>query len=308
MTASAASAAGPAAMHDDPLTAALDCPDAVLAVITDVTGPSYRPLGEIMAFCGEVSVGSLSSGCIETDLARHARRALDEGRQVVRYGEGSIWFDLQLPCGGGLEITLLPRPDQALLARIAVARAERLRVGLLIAPDGTLQRCDPGPTGPCDQGFRILLVPPPRFVIFGQGPEAHVFAALVHAAGFPHLLLSPDAETLRLAEAGGVFTRPLHWPALPADLAIDDRTAVVLFFHDHDWEPPILTRALDSPAFYIGAQGSQRARDTRLSRLRATGLNKGLDRLRGPIGLIASTRDPRTLAVSVLAEVLAAAS
>src|SRR5690606_12678987 len=35
----------------DPLAAALGCDDPVLAIITAITGPSYRPLGEIMAFC-----------------------------------------------------------------------------------------------------------------------------------------------------------------------------------------------------------------------------------------------------------------
>lgn len=297
-----------AGLSDDPLSAALDCTDPVLAIITGITGPSYRPLGEIMAFCGDRSVGSLSSGCIETDLAVHARRSLQDGPQVVRYGEGSPWFDLQLPCGGGLEITLLPRPCPLLLAEIAQARAHRQHVGLCIASDKVLRRCDPGPTGPTEDGFRILLVPPPRFLIFGQGPEASLFAALVRAASYPHLLLAPDPDTLAQAEARGIQARLLHWPALPTDLDIDDRTAVVLFFHDHDWEPPILARALESPAFYIGAQGSQRARDTRLAQLRDNGLTEALDRLRGPIGLIRSTRDPRTLAVSVLAEVLEAAS
>ncbi|MFC3630319.1 XdhC family protein [Paracoccus angustae] len=297
-----------AGLSDDALTAAMDCNDPVLAIITGITGPSYRPLGEIMAFCGDRQTGSLSSGCIETDLALHARQALQDGPRVVRYGEGSPWFDLQLPCGGGLEIALIPRPCPRLLGEVAAARANRQPVGLCVAPDLVLRRCEPGPTGPTADGFRILLVPPPRFLIFGQGPEAAIFAGLVHAAGYPHLLLSPDRQTLTQAETAGAPVRLLHWPALPTDLEIDDRSAVVLFFHDHDWEPPILARALDSPAFYIGAQGSQRARDKRLASLRDHGVRTGLERLRGPIGLIPSVRDPRVLAVSVLAEVLEAAA
>lgn len=295
-------------LSDDPLTAALQSPDPVLAVITGITGPSYRPLGEIMAFCGDRQVGSLSSGCIETDLARHAQQSLIEGPQVVRYGEGSPWFDLQLPCGGGLEITLIPRPCPRLLAEVAATRAARQHVGLCINADLVLQRCAPGPTGATMDGFRILLVPPPRFLVFGQGVEAAVFTNLVHAAGYPHLLLASDQATIAQAGATGAATRLLHWPALPTDLEIDNRTAVVLFFHDHDWEAPILARALDSPAFYIGAQGSMRARDRRLANLRDQGVENGLERLKGPIGLIRSTRNPRVLAVSVLAEILEAAA
>jgi xanthine dehydrogenase accessory factor len=298
----------PVSLSDDPLTAALECHDPVLAIITGITGPSYRPLGEIMAFCGDQHVGSLSSGCIETDLARHAQQSLQDGPQVLRYGEGSPWFDLQLPCGGGLEITLIPRPCPLLLAEIAKARTNRQSVGLIVTQDLALRRCDPGPIGPTAEGFRILLVPPPRFLIFGQGPEAAVFTGLVHAAGYPHLLLTPEPATIAQAELKGASTRLLHWPALPTDLMIDERSAVVLFFHDHDWEPPILARALESEAFYIGAQGSLRARDKRLSEMRDRGVSNGLDRLKGPIGLIPSVRDPRILAVSVLAEVLQAAT
>ena len=292
----------------DPLTAVLGCDNAVLAIITAITGPSYRPLGEMMAFCGDRQIGSLSSGCIEADLARHSRCALSDGPLRLRYGEGSPWLDLSLPCGGGLEITLIPRPCPKLLADIATARAARQAAALCVMPDLDLRRCEPGPTGPVPDGFRIALIPPPRFLIFGQGPEAVVFAGLVRAAGYSHLVLAPDAETLAQAKAQGCATRPLHWPALPADLEIDNRSAVVLFFHDHDWEPPILARALASPAFYIGAQGSRRARDMRLDRLRQLGVTDGLDRLHGPIGLIASARDPKVLAVSVLAEVLDKAS
>lgn len=296
--------ASPVDGPDDPLTAALACAYPVLAIITGTTGPSYRPLGEIMAFCGDRQVGSLSSGCIEADLARRARDALSHGPARLHYGDGSPWFDLRLPCGGGLEITLIPRPCSGLLAQVAADRAARRQVALCVTPELDLRCCSPGPTGPMEDGFRIALTPPPRFLIFGQGPEAVVFSGLVQAAGYPNLVLSPDRRTLTQAEARGCATRPLHWPALPADLHIDDRSAVVLFFHDHDWELPILARALNSPAFYIGAQGSRRARDMRMARLRQLGVTAGLDRLHGPIGSIPSARDPRVLAVSVLAEIL----
>ncbi|QIR86200.1 XdhC family protein [Paracoccus sp. AK26] len=294
----------PAPDDNDPLAAALACPDAVLAIITGITGPSYRPLGAMMAFCGDRQVGSLSSGCIEKDLASHAAHCLQEGPRQVRYGEGSPWFDLRLPCGGGLEITLIPRPCPRLLADVLTRRASRLDSALRITAAQRLEPCEPGPTGPDGDGFRIAVLPPPRFLVFGQGEEATVFAGLVRAAGYPHLLLSPDPTTLAKARSGGMDTRQLHWPALPTDLQIDGRSAVVLFFHDHDWEPPILAKALESPAFYIGAQGSLRARDVRLARLGQLGVTDGLDRLHGPIGLIRSARDPKVLAVSVMAEIL----
>jgi xanthine dehydrogenase accessory factor len=162
-----------------------------------------------------------------------------------------------------------------------------------------------GATGRAGDTLRIRFEPEIRFLVFGKGPEASTFAALVQSAGYPNLLVSPDTETLQAAGAAGCATRHLTRQAFPEDLAADHRTAVTLFFHDHEWEPPILMGALATPAFYIGAQGSRRARDARLMEMEAEGATPDdLARLRGPIGLIPSARDARTLAVSVLAEVL----
>lgn len=255
-------------------------------------------------------IGSLSSGCIENDIEIHAKASLKAGRPVqVRYGKNSPFMDIQLPCGGGLDILLWPRPDRTMLADLAAARRARQAVTLQVdMTNGAAGLIEAGETTTNDPLFQLRLEPDPFFYVFGKGPEASTFAALVQSAGYPNLLLSPDRETLRFAEIAGCETRHLTRPSLPADLHPDRWSAIVLFFHDHDWEPPILTAALDSPAFYIGAQGSQRARDTRLAELATRNLSPtALSRVRGPIGLVPSARDARTLAVSVLAEILSLA-
>ncbi|MEI2807284.1 XdhC family protein [Albidovulum sp.] len=286
--------------------------DAVLAVITGVEGPSYRPVGATMAvFSDRHRVGTLSSGCIENDIALHALEALQKGRPVaVRYGRGSPYMDIRLPCGGGLDILLLPRPDRSTLHRLAERRRQRIPCTLRISrDDGAMALEVGGETGWDGAVFQLRLVPDIRFLVFGKGPEAGTFAALVQSAGYPNVLLSPDDETLEHGAATGCATRALTAKVFPADLAVDPRTAIVLFFHDHDWEPPILADALTSPAFYIGAQGSRMARDTRNLELETLGIDPAaLRRLRGPIGLLHSARDARTLAISVLAEVLSVAT
>lgn len=296
----------------DPIPAVLaGGAEAVLAIIAGVEGPSYRPVGTVMAVLGpEARVGSLSSGCVEADITLHALEARAAGvPRLIRYGRGSPIIDIQLPCGGGLEILLLPRPDRAALeavvARLAERRAATLEIDMQTGAMGVLEH---GATEREGQILRVRFAPAIRFLVFGKGPEASTFAALVEAAGYPNLLLSPDPETLAHGAAAGCATRPLAGRAFPADLDSDGRTAVTLFFHDHDWEPPILAGALETPAFYIGAQGSVKARDARLLALEAMGVDaEGRARLRGPVGLIPSARDPNTLAVSVLAEVLAEA-
>jgi xanthine dehydrogenase accessory factor len=293
----------------DPIDALLGHDGAgVLAVITGVEGPSYRPVGAMMAlFADGERTGTLSSGCIEADLAIHAEQALSEGRPIsVRYGQGSPFMDIQLPCGGGLDILLVPRPDAGVLGQILDLRARREPLTLAIETETGAITLEPDGTSGWDGNiFRLRETPAIRFLVFGKGPEAATFASLVQGAGYPNLLLSPDPETLEEGANAGCETRSVSRALYPDDLAADPWTAIILFFHDHEWEPPILADALKTPAFYVGSQGSRRARDARVMELQAMGVaGADLDRLRGPVGLIPSARDAGTLAVSVLAEIL----
>ncbi|MEO0752260.1 MAG: XdhC family protein [Pseudomonadota bacterium] len=65
----------------DPLEALLSAPEgAVLAVIAGVEGPSYRPVGAMMAvMSADQRAGTLSSGCIEADIALHALQTAEAG-------------------------------------------------------------------------------------------------------------------------------------------------------------------------------------------------------------------------------------
>ena len=296
----------------DPINAFLASPDgAVLAIIANVEGPSYRPVGAAMVVFSETDrAGTLSSGCVEADIAIHAMEARAAGEpRMIRYGTGSPYMDIQLPCGGGLDILLLPAPDRAVLETVAGNRTMRVPCTLEVdTRSGAMRLAETGESGWEEDLLRVRFEPDIRFLVFGKGPEASTFAALVQSAGYPNMLLSPDGETLEDGRRAGCPTRHLTTQAFPGDLEVDDRTAIVLFFHDHDWEPPILSGALDTPAFYIGAQGSRRARDARHMMLEAMGIGPAkIERLHGPVGLIPSARDAGTLAVSVLAEVLAKA-
>ncbi|WP_405112435.1 XdhC family protein [Phaeobacter sp. BS52] len=279
-----------------------------MAIITDIEGPSYRPLGATMAILDDgYLVGNLPSGCIEADIALHAANCLQTGETVsIVYGRGSPFRDIQLPCGGGLEITLIPNPEHAVL-RDLVARNTRRQTCVLSAhtSSGSLSIQDQGETRRDNAAITIRFEPETLFYVFGKGPEAVAFSGLVQSTGFPALLMSPDEETLAAAAESGCRTRHLTSAKFPRDLVVDRFTAVVLFFHDHEWEPPILQRAVATDAFYIGAQGSQRAAAVRLAEMAALGVSgSDLERIAGPIGLIPSVRDARTLAVSVLAEIL----
>lgn len=293
----------------DPLIELANAKNAgTLAIITHIEGPSYRSLGAGMAiFSDGRSVGTLSSGCIEADLKYHAKTAEETGKPVtVRYGEGSKFVDIQLPCGGTLEVTLIYAPDQTVLKNLLSRLQTRESCCLCVdLENGHISLKDEGTTQTKNNIFCVKMVPELRFLVFGKGPEASGFVSLTHTACFPSMLLSPDEEMCFEAEKLGCSTKHLLRQEFPADIKIDEWTAIVLFFHDHDWEPPILKTALSSNAFYIGAQGSKRANQILLYELQSLGVEDDqIKKLKGPIGLIASTRDPRMLAVSVLAEIM----
>ena len=274
----------------------------VLALITGTEGASYRNTGTMMAFGRDGRrMGSLSSGCIEDDIAEHAKAALITGRSVtLRYGLGSPFFDLKLPCGGGLTILLVPNPDRALLATI-LAKGEARQIAQLSVDltSGALSLI------PDANRFTVTLQPELRFWVYGHGVEALSFALMAQAAGYDVTLygqnsLQSDLSRIVPLHVETVASFRSHSCPTP-----DSRTAVTLFFHDHENEAHILAQFLPSAAFFIGAQGSLRARNRLLADLTALGVSpENIARLRPDFGLIPSCRDPRTLAVSVLAHVL----
>jgi xanthine dehydrogenase accessory factor len=148
---------------------------------------------------------------------------------------------------------------------------------------------------PADAAADLLCerryVPGLRLVLLGAGSECAALMALAHTLGI--------AAEWREAGEGLALGQP------PEGLAVDPWTAVLLLFHDHEWEHALLEWALDTPAFHIGAQGGAPAREERVERLRAAGRGEAeLARVRSPVGLIPRARDPQVLALSVLAEVV----
>src|SRR3546814_17729124 len=55
------------------------------------------------------------------------------------------------------------------------------------------------------------------------------------------------------------------------DVEADPWSAVILLFHDHEWEHAILRWALGGPAFFIGEIGGKPSRIARQGRLKRDG-------------------------------------
>jgi len=251
-------------------------PGVGLCTIVGIDGSFSRRLGAQLAVHPDGTLtGSLADGCLEKQLAREIADA--PGPVVKRFGAGSELIDFRLPCGSGLDVLIDPAPEVA-ACRAAAAQLDAREQAVLALPTPLLPE--------------RRYIPALALQLFGEGPELEALVALAQVAGVE--TAAHGKEALSLGRQ-------------PAGLAADPWTAVVLLFHDHEWEQPILEWALATPAFHIGAQGGFEARRTRIERLAANGAaSEQLARIRSPIGAIAHSREPGVLALSVLAEIVGA--
>lgn len=277
----------------------------VLAVIAEIEGPSARAVGAMMAVseAGEYA-GYVSNGCVDADIAQHALTALNsDAPRRVRYGSGSPYLDIRLPCGGAVEVVFVADPELPVIRTALENLNNRRSVSLAVTEGGRLQIA--GKEALPAQTPAIIYAPPLQLAIAGRGEETIALARLACAARYGVTIYSPDEEVINASVAAGAETRRLQSisdvPAFPDD----PWSAIVCLFHDHEWETDLLDAAVQTDAFYIGAMGSRRTHEARLDDLRRRGVDeKELARIRGPIGLIPSTRDASKLAISVLAEIV----
>src|SRR3546814_15193824 len=96
--------------------------------------------------------------------------------------------------------------------------------------------------------------------------------------------------------AAARFDQPVdeNWPDEALDRwRPDGGSAVVSLTHDPTLDDPALARALNSPAFYIGALGSRKTHAARLDPPAPAGFTaKELARIHGPAGLPTTAAAP----------------
>lgn len=282
--------------------------DCALVTLVGIEGGSSRAVGAQMAVAADGRrAGSFSGGCIEDAVAAEAIETIAEGwGRVVRYGIGSPYIDLRLPCGGGIDLLFTPRPSAVIVAQVLATLDARCAASLAIGcdaiailPQAATKRWD-------GQHVTITYQPPLRIIALGQGEDLAACARLAHAFGADVVALSPDDATCKTLAAAGIASFPLPTRnTLPA-IATDPWCAILFLFHGRDWEEFLLPQALALPAFYHGAIGSRRTHAARVAALEAAGVPAArIANLRGHIGLIPATRDPATLALSILGEIVA---
>lgn len=292
----------------------------LLATVARTWGSSPRPTGSMMALRDDGRVvGSVSGGCIEDDLIHryttaHGGNAFnDSAAQVVRYGvSADEAHRFGLPCGGTLELILEFNPAwqslDGLLVQLDAGQLVRRR--LTLASGQVTLEATATPEQFSFDGAQMLntLGPGYRMLMIGAGALAEYLATMALFNGFKVAVCDPRPEYIETWAVDGV-ERIVGMPDdVVRDFAVDLRTCIVALSHDPKLDDLALLEALHSPAFYIGAIGSRRNSQLRRERLieHFGETQASLERLHGPIGLYIGSKTPAEIAVSVMAEILAA--
>ena len=309
-------------------------------------GSAPRALGSCMAVSDAGGLaGSVSGGCVETAVLQEAREVLKGAPpHLLRFGvaDETAWA-VGLACGGSIEV-FVEALDPSVFAsqREAVLRDEPLALATVIAGPApelgrhAVLRAGGAASGSLEGPLRTaaaalledalatgrsvrlavagvelfvdVLLPLPTLVVVGGVHIAVALVTLARTLGFRTVVVDPRpafANPERFPHADRIESA---WPddAL-ARVGLTSATAVAVLTHDPKLDDPALRAALPSAAFYVGALGSKNTQAKRRSRLLEAGLTEAqVDRLRAPIGLDLGGRSPEEIALSVMAEVVAA--
>jgi xanthine dehydrogenase accessory factor len=310
--------------------------DVVLATVVRTWGSGPRGPGAKMALTGDARItGSVSGGCVESTVVEEGRKVLATGTpKLLRFGvtDETAW-DVGLSCGGTIEILVEKLTDatyaalrgalgdERAIAKATVIRGESMGQTLVVhdgeKPVGAIAeaasralesgRSDAVSVGELEV-FVDVELPPPVLVMVGGVHVSVALTTMADALGYRTIAVDPRGvfgSEERFPHVGQLIR---EWPDKALKLlGLNRSTAVTTLTHDPKLDDPALEVALPSTAFYVGALGSKRTHEKRRKRLLERGVSEAeLERLHAPIGLRIGSRSPEEIALSVMAEIVAA--
>ncbi|MDI4646266.1 XdhC family protein [Cohnella hashimotonis] len=295
-----------------------DAAPAVLATVIGVEGHAYRKPGAMMLLYADGrTCGTISPGCMESDLRERTAGLLAAGRcEIVKYDmrpeEDAMWGEA-VGCGGIVDVLLEPLTGEAAAAfREVGARLRdgegafvlRYRRGAEIAYEVRAPQGAGKPALRATEKIGRLLyaqtvTPGPRLLLFGAGLDAEPVARMAIALGFkvvvadwrPGLLLQarfPGAELV----CGSPAKVAVALGAGPSDYAL-------VMGHQLQKDRALLEVLLPASPAYVGVIGSAR---------RIAHLFDGLPMpafVRAPVGLRIGAEGAEEIAVSIAAQLVA---
>ncbi len=308
-----------------------------IATVVATRRSAPRPVGAKFAVSesGELA-GSVSGGCVESDVYEHACEVLETGTpQLLSYGiEDEQAWAVGLPCGGEIDVFLTtesaPRlPSERLERERAVEltviegegrgarmlvfeNGERIGDGL---PDEIVAQAETLIRGHVNRILEVgdrrvfaeIYGPPPRLLVYGAVDTAEALCKAAGLLGWTTIVADARAKFATRERIPSATELLVAWPEdAIARVAPDHATAVVVLTHDDKFDVPALEAALGTEAFYVGALGSRRNQERRRERLLGAGVpEEVLDRIAGPCGLDLGAGSQPETALSILAEIVA---
>lgn len=305
-----------------------------LATVIGTWGSSPCPVGSQLAVDDAGAfVGSVSGGCIEGSVIGEALASIEDGEnRILEFGvsDEQAW-EVGLACGGDVKVLVERADDQAELNKLSnerpVATVTDLKSGKrsCVTPaeqSGELtlsqEMLDNARTALRDDRSKIyedgedsifvqVFNPALRCAIIGAVHISQALVPMAQIAGFDVTVIDPRGAWATEARFPDVTIND-EWPdeALK-EFKPDTRTAIVTLTHDPKLDDPALQIALNSDAFYIGSLGSRRTHAKRLDRLAEAGFGEeDFARIHAPVGLDLGATSPAEIAVTILAEMVAA--
>lgn len=284
-----------------------------LVTVVETWGSAPRPVGSLLAvredgrFCG-----SVSGGCIEEHLVARIDQDFPQQPYVVAYG---VTADearrFGLPCGGNLRLVVEPILDSSSIATVVgeIRRRRRVRRTLdLKSGAATVATANDAEAFSFDGALLANLHGPRwRLILVGAGHLAHYLAQMGQMLDFSVFVTDPRPEyRAQWDPADAQLLDGMPDDALRA-LGVDPYTAILTTAHEPKIDDMALLEALKSEAFYVGALGSQRTNASRRIRLALFDLTpQQIARLHAPAGIPIGSHTPPEIALSMIAEVVAA--
>ena len=237
-----------------------------LATLVRTTGSSYRRLGAQMLITssGEMA-GAVSAGCIEEEVALHAREVIASGEPKL------VAFDTRrrFGCNGSIQI-FIQRTDDDFMSELRdrLAARESCEVVTRFGPNET---------------FVQTILPPIRLLVIGDGADAHALRAQAQLLGW-------DVHVVAAITELGVMA--------------DERTAVVIATHNFGRDCAALRHLLPLALRYVGLIGPRRRREELLLDVIDSGAAM-TSQLFAPAGLHLAAETPEEIALSITAEIQA---
>lgn len=294
---------------------------------------------------GNIS-GSVSGGCVEGAVYESGLDVLKSHRpQLLHFGvaDETAW-DVGLACGGSIDIFVKPLNDEifsslrsvlteeksAVLVTIVQGPSELLGHEMLVEDNGnrsgslaeeldtqaidvakeTLAQGESRRVSLSEdiEVFLEVILPPPTLVAVGGVHITIALMTLAKTLGYRTIVVDPRRAFGNEERFPNVDRLIQKWPQEAfEEIPLTRSTAVAMLTHDPKLDDPALKIALPSPAFYVGALGSRTTQAQRRKRLLDDGLTEEqMDRLHGPIGLQIGAGTPEEIAMSIMAEVVAA--